>query len=62
MKKYKYQLIIDFESEEKIKKWSNDLIQYENGLIYFVDVLKQPNSINNTFIYNSGKSKLKRTK
>ena len=60
--KHKYQLVIEFESEKPVIKGKNALIQFENGLTYFVEVPNGPDSINGTFIYGTGKTKLKKLK
>ena len=58
MKTHKYQLIIEFESERAVKAICSNLTQYENGLCYFVEIPKV--SINETFVYGTGKTKLKK--
>ena len=63
MKTHKYQLVIEFESEKPIMKHSNALVQFENGLGYFVETLfdgKNPSSINDSFVYGTGKTALKK--
>jgi hypothetical protein len=54
-KTHKYELTIQFESEKAMRKHKDDLIQFENGLGYFLD-----GPINHTFRYGTGKTKLKK--
>lgn len=64
-KKHKYILTIEFESEKPVVKFSDkDGVQFENGLGYFVDTpAKRPfSSINTSFVYGSGKTKLRKAK
>jgi hypothetical protein len=56
MKTHKYILTIEFESDGPVTKHIDPLIQFENGLGYFVEGTQD--SINNTFIYGTGNSKL----
>lgn len=59
-KTHKYVLTIEFESELAVVKGKDALVQFENGLTYFVEVPNGPESINNTFVYGTGKTKLKK--
>ena len=60
-KTHKYVLTIEFESERVVHSVRNALVQFENGLGYFVEVDERINdSINNTFVYGTGKTKLKK--
>jgi hypothetical protein len=60
-KTHKYVLTIEFESEQPVKKHADALIQFENGLGYFVEGKDfHSNSIDNTFVYGTGKTKLKK--
>ena len=61
--KHKYQLMIEFESDKPIRKHNNNMIQFENGLTYFVETIRGENeSINTSFQYGTGKTKLKKLK
>lgn len=62
--KHKYVLTIEFESEKAVTKHKDALIEYENGLGYFVDTPATPpfSSINETFVYGTGKTKLRKLK
>jgi hypothetical protein len=56
----KYQLVITFESKTPIKghsKADQGLLQYENGLGYFVK-----GDVNNSFVYGTGTAKLSKVK
>ena len=60
-KLHKYVLTIEFESEQPVKKHADVRVQFENGLGYFVEGKDfHSNSINNTFVYGTGKTKLKK--
>ncbi len=59
--KHKYQLIIEFESDKPVKIQPAYGIQYENALGHFV-FNNGYDSINSTFIYGTGKTKLKKLK
>ena len=59
-KTHKYVLTIEFESEMAVVKGKDALVQFENGLTYFVEVPMGKESINNTFVYGTGKTKLKK--
>ena len=59
-KTHKYILTIEFESEKAVVKGKDALVQFENGLTYFVEVPFGVESINNTFVYGTGKTKLKK--
>lgn len=60
--KHSYKLTIKFSSEKPVKKVEDYLIQFENGLPYFMEVIQENDSINNTFIYGTGSAKLKKVK
>lgn len=64
MKKHKYTLTIEFETDTPIKtvatQKDKDLIQFENGLPYFVEAKRTGESVNDSFVYGSGKVKLKK--
>jgi predicted O-linked N-acetylglucosamine transferase (SPINDLY family) len=57
-KLHTYELTIRFSSEKAVDMIPSNLTQYENGLGYFVEMSKD--SINNTFVYGSGKTTLKK--
>ena len=57
-KTHRYLLTIEFECELPVKAVRNVLIQFENGLPYFVETSKD--SVNNSFVYGTGKAKLKK--
>lgn len=64
MKTHKYSVTIEFESEIPVKLVDQGLVQFENALPYFLDPKssRQKESVNNTFVYGSGKIKLKEIK
>lgn len=60
MKTHKYVLTIEFESERPIKATPSRLTQFENGLCYLVEPSTGAYSIEETYVYGTGKSKLKK--
>jgi hypothetical protein len=58
MKTHKYILTIEFESEHAVKKFADFHVQFENGLGYFVECPKLTETINTSFVYGTGKTKL----
>lgn len=56
--KNKYILTVKFETENLLNEIDPDLIQFENGLPYFVETKNKGRSVNNSFVYGSGKIKL----
>lgn len=58
--KHKYKLTIEFETDKPVKKHADALIQFENGLPYFVDTSDKDDSINYTFEHGTGKARLKK--
>jgi hypothetical protein len=60
LKKHKYKLVIEFETEKAVKMQESRMIQYENCLEYFVYVPNLKHSINETYIYGTGKARLKK--
>ena len=61
-KTHRYQMTIEFETEHPLKAVNNSLIQFENALPYFAEVTKAKESLNNSFVYGSGKMKIKKLK
>lgn len=60
-KTHKYQLVIEFESEKPVSKHADHMTQFENGLGYFVETPSHNlDSINQTFVYGTGKARLKK--
>ena len=59
-KKHKYVLTIEFESEKPVKKHADAQIQFDSALGHFVEVPGHSWTIDGTFHYGSGKTKLKK--
>jgi RNA polymerase-interacting CarD/CdnL/TRCF family regulator len=61
IKTYKYQITVDFETTEPLKAYGQkDSVQFENGLPYFAEATKAGTSLNDSFVYGSGKIKMKK--
>lgn len=61
-KKYKYELTVQFETDQPVKQHDSRMIQYENLLEYAVHDAKCKNDVGMLFQYGTGKLKLKKIK